>query len=48
MEGNTNIIWLPPDYRDICCSATRNRNIILGHSGKILFFYFEKGAKLVI
>jgi WD40 repeat protein len=48
VEGNTNIIWLPPDYRETC-SATQNRSLVLGHSsGKISFFCFEKGAELVI
>ena len=48
VEGNTNIIWLPPDYRETCL-ATQNGSLVLGHlSGRISFFYFEKGAKLVI
>jgi WD40 repeat protein len=48
VEGNTNIIWLPPSYREIC-SATWNRSLVLGHSsGRTSFFCFEKGAKLVI
>jgi WD40 repeat protein len=48
VEANTNIIWLPPDYRESCL-ATRNRSLVLGHSsGRISFFWFEKGAKLVI
>ena len=48
VEGNTNIIRLPPDYRG-SCSATQNRSLVLGHSsGRISFFYFKKGAKLVM
>ena len=48
VEGNTNIIWLPPDYRESFL-ATQNRSLVLGHSsGRISFFSFEKGAKLVI
>jgi WD40 repeat protein len=48
VEGNTSIIWLPPDYRAICL-ATRNRSLVLGHSsGRISFFCFKKGAKIVI
>ncbi len=48
VEGNTNIIWLPPDYRE-SCSATRDRSLVVGHSsGRISVFHFEQGAKLVI
>jgi WD40 repeat protein len=48
MEGDTNILWLPPDYRKTH-SATWNRSLVIGHSsGRISFFCFKKGAKLVI
>jgi WD40 repeat protein len=48
VESNTNIIWLPPDYRESCL-ATQNGSLVLGHSsGRISFFCFEKGEKLVI
>ena len=48
VEGDTNILWLPPDYRETC-SATWNRSLVIGHpSGRISFFCFKKGAKLVI
>jgi WD40 repeat protein len=48
VEGDTNIIWLPPDYREICL-ATWNRNLVIGHSsGRISVIGFKKGAKLVI
>jgi hypothetical protein len=30
VEGNTNIIWLPPDYWEICL-ATWNGCVVLGH-----------------
>jgi len=47
VEGNTNIIWLPPDYRESCL-ATQKQTLVLGHSsGGILFFRFEKGTKLI-
>jgi WD40 repeat protein len=48
VEGDTNILWLPPDYRETH-SATWNESLIIGHSsGRISFFCFKKGAKLVI
>jgi len=48
VEDDTNILWLPPDYRE-ACSATWNRRLIIGHSSRgISFFYFKEGAKLVI
>jgi WD40 repeat protein len=48
VEGDTNILWLPPDYRQTS-SATWNRNLVIGHSsGRILIFSFKKEAKLVI
>jgi WD40 repeat protein len=48
MEGDTNILWLPPNYWK-SCSATWNRNLIIGHLSKRLsFFYFEKRTKLII
>jgi WD40 repeat protein len=48
VEGDRNILWLPPDYRKTCL-ATWNRSIVIGHqSGTISFFCFKKGAKLVI
>jgi WD40 repeat protein len=37
VEGNTNIIWLPPDYRENCL-ASQNRSLVLGHlSGRIIY-----------
>ncbi|KIM93143.1 hypothetical protein OIDMADRAFT_184864 [Oidiodendron maius Zn] len=48
VEGDTKILWLPPDYRETC-SATWNKSLVIGHSsGRISFFCFRKGAKLVI
>jgi WD40 repeat protein len=48
IKGDMSIIWLPPDYREIC-SLTWNESLVMGHSsGRISFFCFKKGAKLVI
>jgi WD40 repeat protein len=48
VEGNTNILWLPPDYRGALL-ATWNRNLVIGDlSGRILIFGFKKEAKLII
>jgi WD40 repeat protein len=48
VEGDTNILWLPPGYRKTS-SATWNRSLVIGHSsGRISFFCFKKEAKLVI
>ena len=48
VEDDTNILWLPPDYRETC-SVTWNRSLVIGHSsGIISFFCFKKGAKLVM
>jgi WD40 repeat protein len=48
VEGDTNILWLPPDYRETR-SAIWNESLVIGHSsGRISFFCFKKGAKLVI
>ncbi|KAG4428260.1 hypothetical protein IFR05_016256 [Cadophora sp. M221] len=51
VEGDRNILWLPPDYRPSYSysSATWNRNLVIGHSsGRISFLRFEEGAKLII
>ncbi len=48
VEGDMNILWLPPDYRK-SCSATWNRNLVIGHlSGRISIFGFKKEAELVM
>ncbi|PMD28100.1 HET-domain-containing protein [Hyaloscypha hepaticicola] len=48
VEGDTNILWLPPDYRETR-SATWNKRLVIGHSsGRISFFCFKKGAKLIV
>ena len=42
VENDINILWLPPDYRETC-SATWNRNLVIGHSnGRISCFGFKK------
>jgi WD40 repeat protein len=47
VEGEANILWLPPDYRSIC-EATWDETIILGHaSGRLSFLQFRQGPKLV-
>ncbi|KUJ20838.1 WD40 repeat-like protein [Mollisia scopiformis] len=47
-ENDTNILWLPPNYRETV-SATWNRSLVIGHSsGRISFFCFKKGANLII
>jgi WD40 repeat protein len=48
VDGDTNILWLPPNYRDSCL-ATWNGSLAIGHpSGRISFFHFKKGPKLFI
>jgi WD40 repeat protein len=48
VEGDRDILWLPPDYREIA-SATWNRTIVIGHaSGRISFIHIGEGAKLII
>ena len=51
VEGDINILWIPPDCRDLdgLVSATWNRCLAIGHpSGRILLLSFRDGAKLVI
>jgi len=46
-EDFTKILWLPPKYRPTC-EAIRNESVVLGHSsGKISFFKFSQGPKLI-
>jgi WD40 repeat protein len=41
VQGDVNILWLPPDYRETC-SATWHKNLVLGHfSGIVSFFKFK-------
>jgi WD40 repeat protein len=48
VKGDTNILWLPPDYRETR-SATWNGSLVIGHpSGRISFFHFKKGSKLIM
>ena len=45
-EVETNILWLPPDYRTTCV-AVSNRTVVLGHSSsKIPFLEFKEGQSL--
>jgi WD40 repeat protein len=48
VEGEANILWLPPDYRSIC-DAIWDQTIVLGHSsGRLLFLEFKQGLKLIV
>jgi WD40 repeat protein len=47
VEGGTNILWLPPDYR-ATCEAVWNKVIVLGHSsGRISILGFKEGSRLI-
>ncbi|RFU31129.1 hypothetical protein B7463_g5199, partial [Scytalidium lignicola] len=47
VEGETNILWLPPDYRPTC-EAFWDKTIVLGHSsGRLSFLQFRQGPKLL-
>jgi WD40 repeat protein len=47
IDGEEEILWLPPDYRATCV-AVWNRIIVLGHSsGRISCLGFKKGSKLI-
>jgi WD40 repeat protein len=48
VEGKSNILWLPPDYRSIC-EAIWDQSVILGHtSGRLSFLQFRQEPKLVV
>jgi WD40 repeat protein len=48
VEGEANILWLPPDYRSIC-EAIWDQTVVLGHSsGRLSFLQFRQGLKLVV
>ena len=48
VEGEANILWLPADYRSRC-EAIWDKTVILGHtSGRLSFFQFREGPKLVV
>jgi WD40 repeat protein len=48
IEGEANILWLPPDYRSMC-EAIWDQTVILGHSlGRLSFLQFKQGLKFVI
>jgi WD40 repeat protein len=45
-EENSNLLWLPPDYR-ATCAAVWNKVIVLGHqSGRVSVLAFQKGQSL--
>jgi WD40 repeat protein len=47
IEGDTNILWLPPNYRETC-SATWNSSLVIGHAnGTISSYKFTEGGKLI-
>ncbi|KAG9227988.1 hypothetical protein BJ875DRAFT_287862, partial [Amylocarpus encephaloides] len=47
VDGDVNILWLPPDYRSTCV-ATWEEAIFWGQSsGRISFLQFKQGLKLI-
>jgi WD40 repeat protein len=43
VEGEANILWLPPDYRSTC-AAIWDQTVVLGHSlGRLSFLQFRQG-----
>ena len=47
VEWETNILWLPPDYRQTC-EAVWNKVIVLGHSsGRISILGFKEESRLI-
>jgi WD40 repeat protein len=48
VEGDTKILWLPPDYRSPSRVAVWNGNIVLGYSsGRISILGFQDGSKVL-
>ncbi|KAH8800784.1 hypothetical protein F5884DRAFT_741347 [Xylogone sp. PMI_703] len=48
VEGEMNILWLPPDYRPTC-EAFWDKTVVLGHSsGRLSILEFRQGPKLVV
>jgi WD40 repeat protein len=48
IEGEANILWLPPDYRSTC-EAIWDQTVVLGHSsGRLSFLQFRQGLKVII
>jgi len=48
VEGTTNVLWLPTDYRPTC-EAVRDKLVILGHSsGRISFLQIKRWSELII
>jgi WD40 repeat protein len=46
-DEDTNLLWLPPEYR-ASSVATWNRKLVLGHSlGKVSIFEFREGSKVI-
>ncbi|RFU32165.1 hypothetical protein B7463_g4157, partial [Scytalidium lignicola] len=47
VEGDLNILWLPPEYRSTC-KAVWDKTAVLGHSsGRLSFLQFREGPKLI-
>jgi WD40 repeat protein len=48
VEGDTKILWLPPDYRSPTCLAVRNKTLVLGYSfGRVSIIGFKEGSKVI-
>jgi WD40 repeat protein len=48
VEGGTNILWLPIDYRSPACIAVWNGTLALGYqSGRVFILGFKEGVKLI-
>jgi WD40 repeat protein len=48
VEGISNILWLPLEYRPTC-QATCNGTVVIGQSSRrILYFKFAAGANLIL
>jgi WD40 repeat protein len=48
VEGITNVLWLPPEYRPTC-EAIWDRIVVLGHSsGRLSFLQIKKGLKFIL
>jgi WD40 repeat protein len=48
VEEEANILWLPPEYRPICTAVWHGSLVLACLSGKIAFFHFTQGLKLII
>jgi WD40 repeat protein len=48
VEGISNILWLPLEYR-LTCQATYNGTVVIGQSSeRISYFKFATGANLIL